>query len=339
MSGYWEAPIDFARVAQQISEAAAVQRELEGVAEALADNAAQIAKTMSSQRPNTPEFRSRVVRLQTEIAAVVGRIASARREAAAVAIPDRAYGSSEAAMSGVLGQLSAQRARFTEVRGLLEAASREHAEMTLQDTALVNARLALMHADSTLRANREAVDRWLPGERSPFSGAIATGLREIAESVSREDSEHAAATGALAAQVARQVEELVARADELEAQQQRRMYTLKGLREVCARLGFEEVQAPNYENGQPGNPVVFTVDTRGRGRIAFRIGLDSRIETDSKMNPSCCEREFGRLAASLGEQFGIKAQFTDLHVTARPDLRTWDAKDVPQGDRELSADK
>ena len=63
-------------------------------------------------------------------------------------------------------------------------------------------------------------------------------------------------------------------AEEQESKQQKRLYLLKALRQVCGEMGFEEIDAPHYENkGDRGSRILFTVDTLDRGRIKFTLSL------------------------------------------------------------------
>ena len=141
----------------------------------------------------------------------------------------------------------------------------------------------------------------------------------------------AEALGARVVALGAGVQSTTTRVEELQQAHERRLYTLKGLRDVCSRLGFAEVGGPRYESQRGDSAIVLTVDTRSKGRITFKLGIDAQIETDSKMNPKYCASEFGRLSAELMTAYGIQSQFARVEADAKPKRRTYDAEDEPEG--------
>jgi hypothetical protein len=98
-------------------------------------------------------------------------------------------------------------------------------------------------------------------------------------------------------------------AEEQETKHQRRMYLLKALRQVCAEMGFGEVQPPRYErDGDRGSRIALTVDTFNHGQVTFHLSLES-IEADAAISPAHCFEEFDQLSAQLAEQFGVQTKF------------------------------
>lgn len=337
MSGYYRAPVNYAVLAERISEATNVQRELAQQADALTAMVKHITDAIAAEKVQTHELKERITALLGKTAPLAPAVASAKRDASAVVIPERATDSTEGAMAGILGQLGQSQSALDGVRKGIDAIAAEFTEITTHDVALVSSKMALLGADETLRAHSVALEKWFPGTAKPVNAELGVALREIEVQAREQDAEKIQALVSRVETLSAKADALIADADALEDKQQRRMYTLKGLREVCARLGFEEVGAPKYENGAPQDRVIFAVDTRGKGKIAFRLGLDDLIETDSKMELKNCSQQFSTLADLLAEQFGIQAQFTDGHAAPRPDLKTWDAKDLPQGRKTASA--
>jgi hypothetical protein len=95
-----------------------------------------------------------------------------------------------------------------------------------------------------------------------------------------------------------------------EEMHQRRLYILKGLREVCASLGFEEIGKPKYEKEGDFNSVVLhTVDTLNEGRVTFKLHLDNKIESDSGISLDACGDEFKRLSDLLKQTYGVETAF------------------------------
>jgi len=115
--------------------------------------------------------------------------------------------------------------------------------------------------------------------------------------------------------------------------QERRAYTLNGIRDVCSRLGFAEVDGPRYEGGDqaPASALILAVDTKGKGKISFRLGLDQTIETDSAIDHAYCAREFGKMSAELEKAYGVQATFTTVTEDGAPKPKVQDAEDLPSG--------
>ena len=118
--------------------------------------------------------------------------------------------------------------------------------------------------------------------------------------------------------------------EEQEGKHQKRLYVLKALRQVCAEMGFEELADPRFEQaGNRGSRILLTVDTLGRGKIAFSLSLDG-ISTRSEIADDRCFEDFGRLSEYLGEQFGVETHFRTDDGTEIPKLRAKGEMEEPQ---------
>jgi hypothetical protein len=89
-------------------------------------------------------------------------------------------------------------------------------------------------------------------------------------------------------------------AEDQEDKHQKRLYLLKGLRQVCAEIGFQEVADVRYEReGDRRSSILFTVDTLNRGQIDFTLSLD-QISTFAGIDDNYCFAEFGKTVARSG---------------------------------------
>ena len=62
----------------------------------------------------------------------------------------------------------------------------------------------------------------------------------------------------------------IAEVEALEAKQQKRLYLLRSLRQVCHEMDFRELGMPAYEQeGQRGSRILYRVDTLDRGKSPF----------------------------------------------------------------------
>jgi hypothetical protein len=125
--------------------------------------------------------------------------------------------------------------------------------------------------------------------------------------------------------------ERIASADSREEQQQKRLYLLKALRQVCAEMGFEEVEAPHYaQDGDRGSTLLFTVDTIARGKITFKLTFDG-ISTFSELADDHCPTDFANITQYLEDEFGISTEFYGEDGKPIPKLIAKGEMDEPTG--------
>jgi hypothetical protein len=118
----------------------------------------------------------------------------------------------------------------------------------------------------------------------------------------------------------------VEEARDLEEKQEKRVYVLKALRQVCTDMGFEEMSPEYGEKGKKG-PIVYEVDTLDQGKIRFFLSLDS-IKTFSQLPDNTCPDEFDKVSKYLEEEFGVKTKF-------RPEEEKADQKLIQKGEMDL----
>lgn len=112
---------------------------------------------------------------------------------------------------------------------------------------------------------------------------------------------------------------LVQEAMHKEELHQRRLYILKGLREVCRSIGFEEASEPKYEiEGDYNSPILQSFDTLNKGNFKIKLHLHNRIESDSGINQEICDDEFGKLSGLLAQEFGVLTLFKRVNQEDSP---------------------
>jgi hypothetical protein len=128
-------------------------------------------------------------------------------------------------------------------------------------------------------------------------------------------------------------------AQEKEELHQKRLYIIQALREVCASLGFQEIDTPHYEEeGNAYSPVVQSFDTLNLGTIAFRVALEGRIDSSSGISVDKCDEEFSKLSEILKEKYGVETAFKRVGEE-EPIKKYKTAKDLPQSKSSLSQKK
>lgn len=116
----------------------------------------------------------------------------------------------------------------------------------------------------------------------------------------------------------KEIEDKANKARDLETKNQKRLYLLKALRQVCADMGFSEKMPPKYEKeNDRSSRIILTVDTHNQGLITFYLTLDS-ISADSEIADNYCFEEFDKLSANLVEKFGIQTKFRRPQEEPKP---------------------
>jgi hypothetical protein len=120
---------------------------------------------------------------------------------------------------------------------------------------------------------------------------------------------------------------------------QKRLYVIKSLREVCASLGFQEIDEPHYsEKDNPYSPAVQSFDTLIYGTITFNVSLEGKLESSSCISVDNCDEEFSRFSELLKEQFGIETSLKRIEE-GEPIKKYKTAKDFPTSAGKLSQGK
>jgi hypothetical protein len=340
MSGYYESEARLARIATAIAEANRRQQAAVAQASAVAASAMMLDARMVSATATSPDARDEIARLIAEGGRIKAEAERLGADADAVVVPDRSGTTTERDVSGVATAVGVLESRGSALAAGLASIADRLERVTTSDAAALEIRRALFALGEQLAANRGVMERWRPAEYAGLTDSaqcvaaeLDAALREaMTLSSSSRLSERAAEADAVRSRLAA----TLAVADSLEAAHQQRLYMLRGLRDVCARLDFDELEPPAFEDG-PESVVILRVDTGVKGRITFRLGIDSHIETDSEMDPRYCPAEFGKLSEALEEAYGVQAQFVHVGDADRPDRKTWAAKDMPTGSRSLTA--
>ena len=337
MSGYKVSDTRLERLAAAITECQGQLRRCRETAGSLSLAVSDVLAELASRRVETHELKALVGQLSSR--AEQARATAERVSAglATVAIPERAGATDDTTMSRVRAEIGRLQAALAEADAECRQIAAELDAVSSADSAVAEARRRLTAADAKMRAQTEALELWLPDEAAHMRTDITTTLGELKRlAASETDSaamrEAADRLCATAVEVEQHCERDLLELGELQDADEQRMYTLRGLRHVCSRLGFKELDGEDglrYEDG-PRSAIVLTVDTRGRGRIVFRLTLDARVETESRVDPSYCPLEFGRLSDDLVATYGVQSRFTSPEQGPRPGKITKDAEDLPR---------
>lgn len=169
------------------------------------------------------------------------------------------------------------------------------------------------------------LERWVPNDKI----LIENHLQELKSAV---DSSRFTGLGEEFVNIREKISTLLKKADELELQHKKRLYLLKSLRQVCQELGFEETQAPHFEDEKDKRKsILYEVDTVDQGKISFQLSLEG-IRTYSEIMDGRCINEFDQISQYLEEEFGVKTQFQ--LEDPRPDeiLIAKGEKEIPDDD-------
>lgn len=172
--------------------------------------------------------------------------------------------------------------------------------------------------EELLIGNRELIERWQGKE---MTSRWETRLADAGRRLRRQDFSRLA--DALQ-ETRREIRQQAEQAEHREQLQQKRLYLLIALRQVCADLGFQEVGGPRYENpGRRDGRIRFEVDTLDRGHLVFLLSLDG-IQSNSLLADRHCFDQFDQLSQSLAEQFGIRTNFRPVAEKSQRRQEWWE---------------
>jgi hypothetical protein len=124
---------------------------------------------------------------------------------------------------------------------------------------------------------------------------------------------------------------LIAEANKKEELQQKRLYIIASVRQVCADLGFKEISNPSYEQLGNCNSTIFqTFDLRDQTTITFKFHLDNHIESDSGISIDGCAAQFRTISDLLLSGYGAQTKFERINPDEIPKDEYDSEKSIPQ---------
>jgi hypothetical protein len=190
--------------------------------------------------------------------------------------------------------------------GLLEAFVEQAGQLRAEGAK------AIFGVESSLGCGGTLINNWYGAEEVARVESIVRRLHEDLRGDRLGD------VALRAASLQQELDAKVQQAEANESKYQQRLYVLKGLRQVCAEMGFEEVDPPRSERpGDRMSRIKLIVDTIDRGRVTFYLSLES-IEADSCISQNHCFEEFSELSKQLTDTFGIVTKFKIPEAESSP---------------------
>lgn len=205
-----------------------------------------------------------------------------------------------------------------EIKNVLDEIDLSIINLNFTDKTLSSIEFNRQRFQNELQGQEILLKKWMPGEYNGLTGDYETFQAKLTlnkETLrNRKDTIEIAKNFSQAEQMLNalnsRLTELSKEAIRKEELHHKRLYILKGLRDVCASLGFEEVSGPRYEKeGDFNSPVFQTFDTLDEGLVTFKLHLHDLIESDSGIRLEGCEDEFGKLSKLLGDSYGVHTTF------------------------------
>jgi len=176
----------------------------------------------------------------------------------------------------------------------------------------------------------EGMEHWLRKEERENAKAAITELQR------RVGENRFVGIEQFASEAEKTVNDHLNRLKTLKEGHQSRINVLKGLRQVCANLGFGELSPPRLlVEGDYTSRIVFVVDTFNQGEITFYLALD-RIEANACIGKSECHFEFGKVSEQLKKHFGIHTKF-ETADSQIPRVIAKDEAEEPTGSGETAS--
>lgn len=255
-----------------------------------------------------------------------------------VDMPSNADSTSLDSIEKSINKISNSKNKIQKINQEADSVKSNLVNLTTSDKKLSEIRLEMDKIKEELDSEKELINKWLPEETAELKDEFSSIGQEL------QEYEHKIKKGEKASKLANESAEIKNRIQKLdqefdktvfeasgrEEKQQKRLYILDSLREVCESLGFDEASDPYYqEDDDPNSPVVQEFDTVNEGFVTFNINLDSSIESDSEIRINSCQDEFDKLSEILEEQFGVKTSFQRVEDDGEPIRKSYDKKPIP----------
>jgi chromosome segregation ATPase len=334
MSGYNSEYYRLSRVATAINAATSELRRARDAATVVAATLARLQSELRAASSTAPQLRSTISDIAERADAAVPQLAALASSLRDATVPENGASASESDVATASQKIAGLAASVHGLEAAVHSASSDLSRVMIADAAVADAHTALADLQAALDADSEALSRWEPGEFERIEDRTQGTLADI-EGIDGVSGE---ALSAETARIVASVAELQAAAkglstkvDTLLEAHERRLYTLRGLRDVCRQLGFKEIDGPRYESGDtnPQSPILFKIDTLGRGTVLFKLGMDQKIETDSAIEHGRCATEFAKLSDQLAAAYGVQARFTELQEDGGPIRKERGSRDLP----------
>jgi len=268
-----------------------------------------------------------------------GSLAERQKKLKDVQLPESVRGADPNRLQTIQDDISRIRDKNRKTEGVLDKTESDIINLSISDKVLSNIEFVRRKFQAAREAQEGLLKKWLPDKYEK----LTKDYEKVRESISRhkealnsrKDTNQAAKdfkkTEDALKDLTERLTALAQKADRSEELHQKRLYILKGLREVCASLGFEDVGKPRYEKDGDFNSVVLhTVDTLNEGRVTFKLHLDNRIESDSGISLDACGDEFKKLSDLLKETYGVETAFKRVSQEEGPNRISKTEKPMPQ---------
>jgi hypothetical protein len=242
-----------------------------------------------------------------------------------------------------IGEAELEKKKYEGMSEMLDGLSHNLPLLEKVDEINYGIETEMSKIDSIFKENDAIFKKWVPKDYEDYlniKGGIAAKLGEFKKElgggvdIAKFDS-LLAQSGSLSDKVSSSLSMAI----EKDKLHQKRLYVIKSLREVCASLGFQEVDDPHYsEKDNPYSPVIQTFDTLNLGTITFTVALEGKLESSSRISIDHCDEEFSKFSEVLKDQFGIET-FLQRIEESEPIKKYKTAKDLPTSAGKLSQGK
>lgn len=246
------------------------------------------------------------------------KIKEKQGELEGIQLPESIRGASEEQINTYHQKILQIKNEGQRVDTLFDKIDMDIINLTTADKTLSNVEFTMQKFQHEAEANETLLKKWMQGEHNKLTQDYGVFQKNLAQykkamqgqkdavNISRHFKEVEGSLDGFNNKLA----ELTQESNRREEMHQKRLYILKGLREVCSSLGFSEITEPTYkEKGDHNSPVMQSFDTTNEGQVTFTIHLDNHIESDSGIRVETCGNEFGNLSKILTEEYGVQTAF------------------------------
>lgn len=182
----------------------------------------------------------------------------------------------------------------------------------------------VVRLETSYFTNQELLERWFGEDTSDeYRTAVKTATQLMGERRLQDALTHLEITE-------HSLSKRIDDAQHLDGKQEKRLYLLKSLRQVCTEMGFQESEPFYTDRSDRKSEIIYEVDTVDQGRIRFFLTLDG-IRSHSDILDERCFNEFDKLSSYLDNEYGVKTRF-------RPENEKPDERLIHKGELDFPED-
>lgn len=229
-----------------------------------------------------------------------------------IVIPKSTANTTETYLETLIGKVSEVNSHLSQVEGIYKEIDSDIVETNITDKRLVNILKEVSFLEGLADGSRGILEKWAEEEFDFFNRKIARiriKLQEMIRQAEIKSDDFIGEEGEIS-KIKSEIVRIIKEAKEKEDFNQKRLLTLRALRQVGADLGFRELRCEHSQKGDYNSLIILSFNTKKKGKIDFSLNLEGIIESNSNIENRYCREQFDEISEKLKDDFGVITEFS-----------------------------